>query len=152
MIHYQRSILIDAPVEAVWAFHERPDVLEQLTPPWQPVKIKRREGGLEVGAESEFLIFLGPLPIRWLARHVAYEKYRLFTDEQVKGPLRHWTHQHHFIPEGDKTRLTDAIAFSLPGGLLMNLLAGWIVQAQLESLFRYRHEVTQRECARTAFR
>ena len=54
MLHFQYSSVINAPVETVWQFHERPDILKILTPPWQPVKIIRREGELEVEAVSEF--------------------------------------------------------------------------------------------------
>jgi len=57
MLHYRKSTLIDAPVEVVWNFHERLDILERLTPPWQPVQVVRREGGLGVGAISEFRLF-----------------------------------------------------------------------------------------------
>ena len=70
MMHYRKSTLIDAPVEVVWNFHERPDILERLTPPWQPVQVVRREGGLDVGAISEFRLFFGPIPVRWVAVHL----------------------------------------------------------------------------------
>lgn len=146
MLHFKYTSLIDAPVEAVWRFHERPDILQVLTPPWQPVQAIRREGGLGIGAISEFRIFLGPLPVRWLARHTEYEEYRLFTDEQVSGPMQSWVHRHQFTDEGGKTRLTDAIAFSIPGGAIAEFLLGWWVQARLHDMFRYRHQVTKREC------
>jgi ligand-binding SRPBCC domain-containing protein len=146
MLHYKYSSVIDAPVEIVWKFHERPDVLQLLTPPWQPVQVIRREGGLGVGGISEFRLMLGPLPLRWLARHTAYEEYRLFTDEQISGPFDHWVHRHQFEPEDGKTRLTDDISFSIPGGEPVEFFSGWLVKAQLEATFRYRHDVTKREC------
>jgi|GEM_PF-1907962 len=43
MLHFQYSSLINATVEEVWNFHEREDILKILTPPWQPVKMIRRE-------------------------------------------------------------------------------------------------------------
>ena len=146
MVNFKYSSLIDAPVEVVWSFHERPDILQILTPPWQPVQVIRRQGGLDVGAISEFRIWLGLFPVRWLARHTQCEKYRLFTDEQIDGPVQSWVHRHQFVEENGKTRLTDAIAFALPGGWLVDILLGWWVQARLEQMFRYRHEVTKREC------
>jgi ligand-binding SRPBCC domain-containing protein len=146
MLHFQYSTLIDAPVEVVWNFHERQDILQKLTPPWQPVEVVRREGGLGIGAITEFKIFLGFVPVPWIARHTECEPYRLFTDEQIEGPMEHWTHRHQFVPEEGKTRLTDAIAFSIPGGEIAESLVGWFVLQRLEDMFRYRHEVTQREC------
>ncbi|PSO56173.1 MAG: cyclase [Cyanobacteria bacterium QH_1_48_107] len=148
MMRFQYSTLIAAPVELVWKFHERADVLELLTPPWQPVQVIRREGGLEVGAISEFRIFLGPLPIPWQARHTECKQYQQFTDEQVDGPMQSWVHRHQFREENGQTRLTDAIEYTLPGGEIAEFLLGWWVNSRLEDMFRYRHEVTQRECER----
>ncbi|MGF1498109.1 MAG: SRPBCC family protein [Elainellaceae cyanobacterium] len=148
MLHYERSILINAPLPMVWEFHERPDILDLLTPPWQPIEVVRREGGLGVGAESEFRLYLGLLPVRWLARHTAYDHHRLFTDEQVEGPFDHWIHRHEFRDEQGQTRLTDAIAYSLPFGSVADPLFGWAVQANLDQLFQYRHRVTRQECER----
>ncbi len=150
MLHFRYSSLIDAPVEAVWNFHERPDILQQLTPPWQPVEVIRREGGLDVGAITEFRLWLGPIPVQWLAVHTECIPYQLFTDEQKQGPMESWVHRHQLSSEGGKTRLTDVITYSPPGGWLAeNLLAGW-VDSRLEDMFRYRHSVTQRECEKVA--
>ncbi|MEH1870843.1 SRPBCC family protein [Nostoc sp.] len=146
MLHFKHSSVINAPPEVVWKFHERADILQLLNPPWQPVQIVRREGGLNVGAITEFRLFLGPLPLTWLARHTEYEKYRLFTDEQISGPFESWVHRHEFEPENGKTKLTDAISFSMPGGGTVEFVSGWLVQVQLEAMFRYRHYVTKREC------
>ncbi|WP_346290635.1 SRPBCC family protein [Sphaerothrix gracilis] len=146
MQQFEYSSLINAPVVAVWRFHERPDVLDLLTPPWQPVQVIRREGGLAVEAITEFRLFLGPVPITWLARHVACEEFRLFTDIQEQGPFASWRHRHLFASQGDKTRLTDSIEYSLPLDVVTEPLMGWLIQQQLKSLFRYRHEVTQKEC------
>ncbi|MEO8659786.1 MAG: SRPBCC family protein [Bryobacteraceae bacterium] len=146
MRHYERSVLINAPVETVFAFHERPDALELLTPPTPPVRVLRREGGLQVGAIVELLVPLGPFHKRWLARHIAYEKNRLFVDTQVSGPFAHWTHRHLFAPNGTGTLLTDSIEFELPLAPLSEWLGGWVVRRQLDSMFRYRHEVTRRYC------
>ncbi|MGB3614589.1 MAG: SRPBCC family protein [Elainellaceae cyanobacterium] len=147
-LHYQRSTLINAPIEVVWQFHERLDILDILTPPWQPVQIKRREGGLGVGAETEFRIWLGPVPVRWLARHTVCEPYRLFIDEQVDGPLERWVHRHQFEAEDGSTRLTDAITFVLPGQPVSAWMLEHFVKARLEDMFRYRHQITQQECDR----
>jgi len=146
MPHFKYSSLIDAPVEAVWRFHERSDILQILTPPWQPVQVVRREGGLEVGAISEFRIWLGLLPVRWVAQHTECEKHRLFTDKQIDGPMESWVHRHEFAQEDGKTRLTDAIAYTLPGGSSVDILLEWWVNSRLEPMFGYRHEVTKREC------
>ncbi len=145
MQHFEHSSWIDAPVEEVFAFHERPDALEKLTPPGQRVELVSRKGGLETGARVELRIHLGPFSMRWLALHVDYEKNRLFVDDQIRGPFRRWIHRHQFSVERDGTRLTDSVDFELPGGRMVELFLGPLVQNQLKKMFEYRHDVTRRE-------
>jgi ligand-binding SRPBCC domain-containing protein len=146
MISFVYSSLIQAPVERVFAFHEQPDALERLTPPWQPVEVLRREGGIADGAVVELRLRFGPLARRWVALHMAYERNHFFEDVQKEGPFRYWRHRHEMTPEGGATRLTDRIEFSLPGGPLVDWAIGWLARRQLTRLFRYRHEVTRRAC------
>jgi ligand-binding SRPBCC domain-containing protein len=130
------------------AFHERPDAIVRLRPPWQPMQVLRRQGGLEAGAEVEFRVWMGPVPVRWLARHIAFEPGRSFTDVQVHGPFRSWVHTHRFVPQGEGTLLSDEIECSLPGAPVSDWLFGWTVRLQLTAMFRYRHAVTRRFCER----
>ncbi|MDJ0902099.1 MAG: SRPBCC family protein [Xenococcus sp. MO_188.B8] len=146
MLHFQYSSLINSSVENVWQFHERPDILKLLTPPWQPVKVIRREGGLGVGAISEFRLILGPIPVKWLAKHIECQPNSLFVDEQIAGPMKSWVHRHQFETIDGQTKLTDAIAYELPGGWLAELILGWWVEARLQDMFRYRHQVTKQAC------
>ena len=146
MLNFKYSSLIDAPVETVWQFHARPDILQLLTPPWQPVTIVRREGGLGVGAISEFRLSLAGIPIKWIATHIKCEPNRLFVDKQTEGPMESWVHRHLFEAENDKTRLTDAIAYEIPGGWLAEFVLGWWVNARLKDMFRYRHQITKTNC------
>ncbi len=146
MLHFEKSCLIDAPVETVWQFHERPDILNLLTPPWQPVQIIRRQGGLDVGALSEFRIWIGPFPVQWISVHTSCIRNQHFTDEQDVGPMTAWTHRHQLDPQGHQTRLTDAIDFEVPGGWMAELILGEWVKARLTDMFAYRHQVTQERC------
>ncbi len=145
MLTFKRTTLIDAPVEKVWQFHERPDILDILTPPWQPVKIIKREGGLDIGAVSEFQLMLAFIPIRWVARHIECDKPYFFVDIQEIGPMKSWLHRHQFTPENGKTRLTDEIKYEIPGGIIVEFLIGWWVESRLQEMFRYRHEITQKK-------
>jgi len=146
MLNFSYSSLINASLESVWQFHERPDILNLLTPPWQPVTIIRREGGLEVGAVSEFRLSLAGIPIPWIATHIECIQNQLFVDQQTHGPMESWIHRHEFSTEAEKTKLVDSIYYEIPGGLLSELLLGWWVNARLEDMFRYRHEITKINC------
>jgi ligand-binding SRPBCC domain-containing protein len=139
---YSRSVVIDAPVGRVFAFHERADALELLSPAFPPVRVLRRTGGIERGALVE--IQMGP--VRWVALHTAFERDRLFVDEQVEGPFARWIHRHEFEDMGGRTRLTDRIEFGLPGGGVVERLFGWAVTFGLDAMFRRRHAATRRHC------
>ena len=146
MLNFKYSSLINAPVEIVWQFHEREDILDLLTPPWQPVTIIRREGGLGVGAISEFRLSLAGIPVRWVATHIKCEPNQLFVDRQTIGPMKSWLHRHEFMMENGQTRLTDHISYEIPGGFLAEWILGWWVDARLTDMFRYRHQITQAKC------
>lgn len=146
MLNFEHSSVINAPVETVWQFYERPDILNLLTPPWQPVEIIRREGGLGVGAESEFRLWLGPLPIQWVATHTDCVEREKFVDVQKLGPMDFWQHQHLFIPDNTNTKLVDKIDFSLPGGEISEFLLSRFVLERLQDMFDYRHQVTREHC------
>ncbi|MCJ8283532.1 MAG: cyclase [Rivularia sp. ALOHA_DT_140] len=147
MLDFKYSSIIDAPVEVVWKFYQRPDVVKLLIPPWQAIQVIRREGVFGTGTMTEYRLFLGGLSITWIARHTECEEYCFFTEEQISGPFEFWQHRHNFEREDGKTRLTDEIVFSLPGGESVDFISGWLFKSQLEGMFRYRHQVIKRECA-----
>lgn len=146
MLTFEYSSIIAAPVETVFAFHERPDAFELLTPPWEQVVTISRQGGILVGALVDLRVKVGPFWVQWIAHHIAYERNRLFIDEQRKGPFAAWVHAHQFADENGITRLTDAIEFALPGGVTVEKLAGWAVKRKLGKMFAYRHAATRRMC------
>lgn len=133
-------------METVFAFHERPDALALLTPPWPPVRMVRRPASLAAGTIVELRIGPWPLAMRWVAHHIAYQPGRLFVDEQREGPFSAWVHTHSFEAENGGTRLSDSVEYALPGGKLVEWLAGWLVRRQLRSMFEYRHAATRRYC------
>jgi ligand-binding SRPBCC domain-containing protein len=150
MPRFEASAFIQAPVEVVFAFHEKPEAFETLLPPRRAIEILRREGGLADHGEIEFRIRVFLFWVRWLARHTAYEKNRFFVDEQVKGPFRRWVHRHEFQAEGGGTRLADSVDYNLPGGAAVEIAAGWAVRLGLKRMFAFRHRVTKRIAERMA--
>jgi ligand-binding SRPBCC domain-containing protein len=139
---YTKSIVVEAPVESVFGFHEREDALRILSPAFPPVHVIRKTGGIEAGSRVDLNIG----PFRWTALHTAYEKNRLFADEQISGPFAKWIHHHEFEAVGRATRLTDRIEYQLPGGVWMNRLFGWAVQLGLRQMFRHRHQAIKNYC------
>jgi ligand-binding SRPBCC domain-containing protein len=136
---FVRSVVIAAPIDRVFAFHERRDALERLSPPFPPLTVIQRTGGISTDARVHIRIG----PVHWHAIHTEFDPPRLFVDEQERGPFRRWVHRHEFEDLGaGRTRLTDRLEFELPGGRVVNRLLAPFVRLGLGQMFAYRHKVT----------
>lgn len=147
MPEFKHSFIVDAPVEAVAAFHRDTRVLKQLTPLPIVARVHSFEP-LADGSRADFTLWFGPLPVRWQAVHSDVGPHS-FTDTQVHGPLRSWRHTHRFTAEGPaRTRVDDHIIYehdSGPRGIVSRLL---FARPGLLYLFTARKLLTRRGVAR----
>ncbi len=135
---------IEASAKEVFDWHEAPGAFERLTPPWEKVRVLYHEGGIRDGAEVRLLVGPMPFALRWDLMHCDYRAGESFTDCQLKGPFKHWTHQHQMIPDGPAACiLEDRIEYAVPGGPIVEALADIILKRKLARLFQYRHDVTR---------
>jgi uncharacterized protein (TIGR01777 family) len=126
--------------DAVFAQHARPGALERLTPPWAHVRVLKREGGIHNGGTVLLSIKGGPTEIKWGVKHTDYEEGRLFQDEQLDGPFKHWVHAHRFIPADDGgCFMEDEIDWAPPGGAAGRLFAEGYLERELNRAFSFRH-------------
>lgn len=147
-MHFVKETVFPVSAERLWAFHERPDALRLLTPPWQKVEILQPPASLAVGTRVVLRTKIGPLWRTVIAEHVAYERGRMFADLMVRGPFAHWLHRHSISPRGPASSLlSDDVEYELPLGPLGRVLGRLVVQRQLQRLFDYRHRVTGTICA-----
>lgn len=148
MLRFRKVSRIQAPAERVFAFHQEPDALARLQPPWQETEVLELPASLEVGARARLRVRMAPLV--WLdieAVHVAYDPPRMFADELVRGPFPHWHHEHRVEPVSEGVcDLVDAIEYQLPLGILGRIFGAPIARWQLERLFEFRHRVTREAC------
>lgn len=140
---FNKQSEINAPVEEVFKWHARPGAIERLSPPWDPLEIISRTGGIRNGAEVKMKLKAGPIPIKWHARHVDYQENLLFKDIQVKGPFSKWIHTHRF-EKIDRTKciLDDSIEYALPFHPLGTAVMKGFVEKKLNQVFTYRHNTT----------
>ena len=144
-MHFVHESIIQASPEAVFAFHERPDALRKLVPPWDRVEVVQPPASLQPGTRVLLRMRLGPLKLTWEAVHTRYEKNVLFQDELVRGPFRRWRHTHSMLPApGGFTLLRDEVDYELP---LLFLPGLPLVLRKLRRMFEYRHQVTAAEVA-----
>jgi len=146
-MRFVKQSFIRATPERVFSFHEQPNVLALLIPPWESARVIQPAKISEVGTEAivETMVF-GPIKARWVAQHTVYDPPHRFEDIQIKGPFRSWQHRHIVGPEADGAILRDEIDYEPPLWFLGRLLAPFVVEKRLQKLFDYRHEVTRRWC------
>lgn len=146
-MQFIKESLIRATPERVFEFHERADVLNLLLPPWESAQVIQAARISDVGSEAiiETKVF-GPIKVRWIARHTAYDPPRMFEDVQIKGPFQSWRHRHIVKTDPAGAILRDEIDYEPPLGFLGRAFAPRIVQQRLQKLFDYRHEVTRKWC------
>jgi uncharacterized protein len=138
-----------APAEEVFAWHTRPGAFERLVPPWAPVEVLERQGGVRDGARVTLKIALGPVPLRWELEHFGYQEGREFRDRQVRGPFAAWEQVHRVEPDGpDAAWLEDRIQYDLPAGSLGDWFGPALVRDRLAHTFAYRHRQIARDLAR----
>ena len=144
---YARQSPMPVPADALFAWHERPGAFGRLSPPWQNVELARFEG-IRDGDEAEIRLGLGPLTLRWSARHTDYVPGRQFVDVQQHGPFARWRHAHRALPDGPAhSILSDHVDFALPGGPLAQVLGRKKAMREMARLFAYRHRVTGQDLA-----
>jgi ligand-binding SRPBCC domain-containing protein len=143
-MNFVKESVIEATPERVFAFHELPDALARLMPPWESARIVRAAESLRPGAKTIIETrVLGLFTVRWEALHTAYDPPRMFEDVQLSGPFRKWRHRHLVSPHGGGTTLRDEIEYEPPLWPAGRLAAPILIVPRLKRLFDYRHRVTK---------
>ncbi len=142
-----KESVIKASPERVFSFHELPDAIERLIPPWENAVIIQKADISKVGSQAiiEQKIF-GIVPSRWVAEHTAYDPPRMFEDIQVSGPFKSWRHRHIVEPHPDGALLRDEIDLEPPLSVFGKLAAPLLIIPRIEKMFEYRHQVTREWC------
>lgn len=142
--HYVKQTKINASPDVVFRFHESPDALQHLIPPWENMKLVESAGSLQPGSRVVLRGRLGIIPIQWVAIHTECDPPHLFADRQESGPFAYWYHRHRFLNDGQGgTLLRDEVEYAVPLGVIGRWLCGWLVRRKLAAMFAYRHEKTR---------
>jgi len=140
---FESRFRVPAAVEAVSAFHFQTGILKVLTPPLMVMRVHRFDP-LAEGSIGDFTMWMGPIPVRWTARHESVSR-ESFVDVQVAGPMKSWRHTHRFVRLGDAlTEVHDRIEYEHHAGwrgLWSRLL---FPQPALRALFFWRGIATRR--------
>ena len=130
-------------LEESWDFFSNPNNLQIITPP---------SLGLSLTSETEGNIYEGmiitynvtPIPLyttTWVTEITHVSPPYHFIDEQKVGPYNLWHHQHFFKKSDNGVLMEDLIHYSVPFGILGQLLNHFYIEKNLEFIFNYRFDV-----------
>ena len=140
---YQHRFQVRAPMAVVADFHAQSASMGAITPPPIVVTVHRAPVRLADGDEMDFTLWLGPLPVHWIAQ-IEDAGPAGFTDRQVCGPFAKWIHCHRFVVVDESvTEVLDEIELNLRPHWVWGLvgLGMWL---SLPLLFAYRSWKTRR--------
>lgn len=92
---------------------------------------EKRTGLLQLGEEVTFEARHLGSRFRLTSRITEFDRPNRFVDEMVRGPFKKLRHVHFFEQMSDGTIVVDEMEFSLPLGLLGNLVASRLVEGHL---------------------
>lgn len=139
---YRHQFRVRAPLPAVAEFHAQSASMGAITPPPISVRVTRAPARLREGDEMAFTMWLGPVPLKWVA-HIENVSGRGFSDRQISGPFQEWTHRHTFAALSEATtEVRDEVQARLRKHVLWGAvgLAMWL---GLPLLFAYRARQTR---------
>jgi ligand-binding SRPBCC domain-containing protein len=135
---------VQAPIDRVAAFHGDTKTLKLLTPPPIIVSFNKVEP-LAENSSADFTMWLGPIPVHWVAIHSDVHPHNGFTDTQAQGPFKTWVHRHTFkAVSPERTEISDEIDAQTGDHILWGLISRFM-WLSLPILFAYRTWRTRKE-------
>jgi ligand-binding SRPBCC domain-containing protein len=135
----RREQWIARPIDEVFAFFADAHNLEEITPPWLGFKIlSMSTTSIEKETVIRYRLRLHGIPIHWQTDICEWNPPFSFVDEQRSGPYRQWRHTHRFEAHGGRTKMIDEVQYSLPFGVLGQIVHALKVRGDVSRIFDYR--------------
>jgi len=144
MERIEQRIVISAPIERVFHFHDDTRNLLRITPPSIKVSIETM-GKPGLGYEVVLKVRqFGIFTMRWKVRITEYVPPALMSDEQVSGPFAYWKQTRRLREVDGGTELTDIVEYRPPFGVLGRIANALVIRQQVLEMFAYRQATTKR--------
>lgn len=144
MERIEQRIVISAPIERVFHFHDDTRNLLRITPPSIKVSIETM-GKPGLGYEVVLKVRqFGIFTMRWKVRITEYVPPALMSDEQVSGPFAYWKQTRRLREVDGGTELTDIVEYRPPFGVLGRIANALVIRRQVLEMFAYRQATTKR--------
>ncbi len=142
--HLEFTQFLPLTINEAWDFFSSPKNLQKITPEKMGFKIKFQSGGEKMYAGQLIEYKIKALPFystTWLTEITHVDRPRFFVDEQRKGPYTMWHHQHSFEEIEGGIKMSDTISYSIPLGILGQLMNYLFIHAEINRIFAHRRAV-----------
>ncbi len=136
---------VPQPIDRVFERYSDPKNLEILTPGFLHFKIvKVSHPKVQEGTIMDYRLKLHGVPFRWQSQITDWVPGKRFSDLQTRGPYAFWHHTHEFYEDRGGTVIRDNVAYKLPGWVPGDVLAHAYVKKDLEKIFMFRRQQTEK--------
>ena len=141
MAIFESSTIINCGVDHAFDFLIKPANVALISPPNMGLHFVSAPEEIEKGSKLQFKIqSFGQ--VQELVHHITVlDRPKRFVEEQIKGPLKAWIHEHHFESTADgQVIVRDTIEFLPPGGILGFMVTESRILDSLDEGFELRYK------------
>lgn len=143
----EREQWLPISLNEAWDFFGSPHNLSRITPEDMGFSIRGEVPDAPVFPGQRITYSVRPLfgiPLTWVTCIAVAEAPHRFVDVQLRGPYKHWWHEHTFVPKDGGVLMKDRVEYELPLGPLGDLMHRWVVRERLRRIFDHRRRALER--------
>ena len=135
----EREQWVPASLDQVFRFFSDAANLELLIPRWLRFQILTLQPiHMSPGTLIDYRLHWHGIPMRWRTEITVWQPPHAFEDLQLKGPYARWHHTHRFQAVDGGTLIYDCVEYSLPFGIVGQIVHAFSVRGNVESIFAFR--------------
>ena len=138
---FEARLTLPCAAEVAFDFLAHPENIKRISPPDMGLFFVEAPERLSLGARMQFKVQAFGVAREATHEITQFDEPGSFTEQQVKGPLGHWVHEHLFESDGEgAVTMIDRIEFKPPGGVVGLLINADRILDNLEEGFDHRHD------------
>ncbi|OAI53185.1 hypothetical protein AYO47_05430 [Planctomyces sp. SCGC AG-212-M04] len=138
MAEFENELWLPVSVEGLFEFLLRPLNVQRISDPRLGLAFEQAPEVVNTGSLIAFKVQAYGVVQHIEHQITAVERPRLIVEEQIKGPMKAWRHEHQFEAKDDGVMMIDRVVFQPPGGMLGFLVKESHIIDGLEDGFQHR--------------
>jgi ligand-binding SRPBCC domain-containing protein len=144
MAQFENETWLPCRVESLFDFLLRPANVQRISDPRLGLIFEKAPEVVATGSRIAFKVQAYGVVQKLEHEVIVVEHPRLIVEEQVKGPMKAWRHEHHLEAGEQGVRMIDRVLFEPPGGMLGFLVKESNIIEGLEDGFEHRAQELRR--------